>query len=70
MCIRDSPDAAGAFDQRAAHGDLRRSVGGIHALNGDATADRVGWLVDRLGLSPIGAGVLDEVGLPDQPSSF
>ena len=39
-----------------------------HALNDDATADRGGWLVERLGLSPIGADVLAEVGLPDQPS--
>ncbi len=41
-----------------------------HALNDDATADRVDWLVERLGLSPIGADVLAEVGLPDQPSGF
>jgi dienelactone hydrolase len=41
-----------------------------HALNADATADRVAWLVDRLGLSPIGADALSAVGLPDQPSGF
>jgi dienelactone hydrolase len=41
-----------------------------HALNGDATADRVAWLGDRLGLSSIGADILAEVGLPDQPSGF
>jgi dienelactone hydrolase len=41
-----------------------------HALNGDATADRINWLVDRLGLSPIGADLLAEVGLPDQPSGL
>ena len=28
-----------------------------HALNDDATADRVNWLVERLGLDPIGADV-------------
>ena len=41
-----------------------------HALNEDATADRASWLVERLGLTPIGADVLTEVGLPDQPSGF
>ena len=41
-----------------------------HALNDDATADRVSWLVERLGLSPISADALAEVGLPDQPSGF
>lgn len=41
-----------------------------HALNDDATADRVGWLVERLELSPIGAEVLAEVGVPDQPSGL
>ena len=41
-----------------------------HALNDDATADRVNWLVERLGLDSIGADALSEVGLPDQPSSF
>ena len=41
-----------------------------HALNDDATADRVNWLVERLGLSPIGLDVLAAVGLPDQPSGF
>ena len=39
-------------------------------LNDDATADRVAWLVERLGLSAVGADVLAEVGLPDQPSGF
>ncbi|HEX5579603.1 MAG TPA: acetylxylan esterase [Candidatus Limnocylindria bacterium] len=39
-----------------------------HALNDDATADRVRWLVERLGLAPIGDEALGEVGLPDQPS--
>ena len=37
-----------------------------HALSGDATADRVAWLAERLELSPIGPGVLAEVGLPDE----
>ncbi|HEX6475471.1 MAG TPA: acetylxylan esterase [Candidatus Limnocylindria bacterium] len=41
-----------------------------HALNADATADRVSWLVERLGLTPIGPDALTEVGLPDQASSF
>lgn len=41
-----------------------------HALNDDATADRVNWLVERLGLDPIGPDALTEVGLPDQPSGF
>jgi hypothetical protein len=37
-----------------------------HALDDAATADRIGWLVERLGLEPISAAVLDEVGLPDR----
>jgi dienelactone hydrolase len=37
-----------------------------HALDDSATADRVGWLVERLGLEPIPAAVVDEVGLPDR----
>jgi dienelactone hydrolase len=37
-----------------------------HALNDEATADRVGWLVGRLSLAPIGAGALATVGLPDE----
>ena len=41
-----------------------------HALNDEATADRVDWLVERLGLNPIGDDALDDVGLPDQPSGF
>jgi dienelactone hydrolase len=37
-----------------------------HALDDAATADRVAWLVDRLGLEPIPPAILDEVGLPDR----
>jgi hypothetical protein len=37
-----------------------------HALNDDATADRVAWLVERLSLSPIGAKILADVDLPDE----
>lgn len=37
-----------------------------HALNDAATADRVGWLVERLALEPIGADALGTVGLPDE----
>jgi cephalosporin-C deacetylase-like acetyl esterase len=37
-----------------------------HALDASATADRVAWLVDRLGLAEIGPEVVAEVGLPDQ----
>ena len=37
-----------------------------HALDETATADRVAWLVERLGLSQIGPEVVAEVGLPDQ----
>ncbi len=37
-----------------------------HALNDEATADRVAWLVERLSLTPIGPDVLDTVGLPDE----
>jgi dienelactone hydrolase len=37
-----------------------------HALNAAATADRVAWLVARLGLRPIPAAAVAEVGLPDE----
>jgi cephalosporin-C deacetylase-like acetyl esterase len=37
-----------------------------HALDGTATADRVAWLVDRLGMEPISPEVLATVGLPDE----
>lgn len=37
-----------------------------HALDEAATADRVAWLVERLGLGEIGPEVVAEVGLPDQ----
>lgn len=37
-----------------------------HALDDAATADRVAWLVEQLGLQPIAPDVLAEVGLPDE----
>jgi dienelactone hydrolase len=37
-----------------------------HALNAAATADRVAWLVGRLGLRPVPAAAVAEVGLPDE----
>lgn len=37
-----------------------------HALDAEATADRVAWLVERLLLEPIPRAVVDEVGLPDR----
>jgi dienelactone hydrolase len=37
-----------------------------HALDEAATADRVGWLVERLALAPIPPAIVDEVGLPDR----
>jgi dienelactone hydrolase len=37
-----------------------------HALNDEATVDRVGWLVERLSLDPIGPDELAKVGLPDE----
>jgi cephalosporin-C deacetylase-like acetyl esterase len=37
-----------------------------HALDDAATADRVGWLVERLGLDAITAETLAGVGLPDE----
>ena len=37
-----------------------------HALDDEATADRVSWLVQRLGLRPVPQSVLDQVGLPDR----
>jgi dienelactone hydrolase len=37
-----------------------------HDLDDQATADRVGWLVGRLGLEAISAEVLATVGLPDR----
>lgn len=37
-----------------------------HTLDAAAVADRAAWLVDRLGLAPIGAVALEAVGLPDE----
>ncbi len=37
-----------------------------HALDEGATADRVGWLVERLDLRTIPSAIIDEVGLPDR----
>jgi cephalosporin-C deacetylase-like acetyl esterase len=37
-----------------------------HALDDQATADRVAWLVERLGMQPVPADVLETVGLPDE----
>jgi hypothetical protein len=37
-----------------------------HALDGQATADRVAWLVERLGMEPISPEILATVGLPDE----
>lgn len=37
-----------------------------HALDAPAVADRAAFLVERLGLAPIAAGLLAEVGLPDE----
>jgi predicted esterase len=37
-----------------------------HALNADATADRIGWLIERLGLDAVPASVVAKVGLPDE----
>jgi len=39
-----------------------------HALDATAVADRAAWLVERLGLEPIGADALEAVGLPDEAS--
>jgi hypothetical protein len=37
-----------------------------HALNADATADRIAWLVERLDLGLVPASVVAKVGLPDE----
>jgi uncharacterized protein len=37
-----------------------------HALNADATADRIAWLGGRLGLGSVPARVIATVGLPDE----
>jgi predicted esterase len=37
-----------------------------HALNADATADRIAWLVERLGLGPVPASIVAKIGLPDE----
>jgi dienelactone hydrolase len=39
-----------------------------HALDAAAVADRAAWLVERLGLDPIGADALAAIGLPDEAS--
>lgn len=39
-----------------------------HDLDAQATADRAGWLAQRLGMTPIPAAALEAVGLPDAPT--
>lgn len=36
-----------------------------HALDASATADRIAWLTERLGLEPVPAELVADVGLPD-----
>ena len=50
----------------AADADRTDSYEAGHALNDQATADRVGWLVERLRLQPVPGEVLATVGLPDE----
>jgi dienelactone hydrolase len=50
----------------AAAGAAVDTYDAAHALDDEATADRVAWLVERLGLEPIPATALAEVGLPDE----
>jgi dienelactone hydrolase len=50
----------------AAHGARSDLYDAGHALDDAATADRIGWLVERLGLEPIPDAIVDEVGLPDR----
>ena len=64
------PEAVSAQLIDAADGAKTDLYPAPHALNDEATADRVAWLGERLGLSEIRAEVLDEVGLPDQPSGI
>lgn len=60
------PEAVSAELIDAASGARADLYPAGHALNDDATADRVGWLATRLSLEPISAAVLAEVGLPDR----
>lgn len=62
------PDIASELTDAVAAAKLDTYESG-HALDDEATADRAAWLVERLGLSPIPDGALDEVGLPDQEST-
>jgi dienelactone hydrolase len=60
------PEEVSAQLVEAAEGARSDLYDAGHALDDAATADRVAWLVERLGLEPISAAVLDEVGLPDR----
>jgi dienelactone hydrolase len=51
---------------RAAAGARADMYEAGHALDDEATADRVAWLVERLGMQPVPADVLATVGLPDE----
>ncbi len=37
-----------------------------HALNADATVDRIAWLIERLDLGLVPASDVAKVGLPDE----
>jgi hypothetical protein len=64
------PEEVSAQLIEAADGAKTDLYPAAHALNDQATANRVTWLTERLGLSAIGAEVLSQVGLPDQPSGI
>ena len=66
QCARSEQASPSHISVEATDGARSDLYDAGHALDDAATADRVGWLVERLGLAPIPDEILTEVGLPDR----
>lgn len=63
-----TPEAAEAFAAAAPAGTTTQTYDAGHVLNAEATADRIAWLIERLGGWPVSADAVAAVGLPDAPT--
>ena len=68
-----SPEVGQVVPPRGARELIRAAAGARadmyeagHALDDEATVDRVAWLVERLGMQPVPADVLATVDRPDE----
>lgn len=62
------PADVDAFVAAAPDGATVMTYDAGHVLDAAATADRIGWLVDRLGAGEVDADAIAAVGLPDAPT--